>query len=128
MLLPFSLGVGGVVGGGEQYMSWVHLKDLVRVFRWAIENDTANGVFNGVAPTPVTNRDFTKALGAALHRSTLFPLPAFVVKLLFGEMGEALLLGSTRVLPKRLEAAGFSFEYSEVGAALKSLVYSNCHK
>lgn len=102
MLLPFKLGVGGVIGSGRQWMSWISIDDHVRVIRHVIENESIRGAVNSVAPGPVTNEQFTKILGEVLYRPTILPLPSFAVSMLFGEMGDALLLSSTRVVPKRL--------------------------
>jgi uncharacterized protein (TIGR01777 family) len=122
MLTPFKMGVGGVVGSGKQYMSWITLADLVRVIEFSLENEGMKGPVNVTAPNPVTNEVFTKALGAALGRPTLVPVPEFAIKLLYGEMGEALVLGGNRVVPKKLEAAGFKFLHSEIGEALAAVL------
>jgi uncharacterized protein (TIGR01777 family) len=119
MLTPFKLGLGGRVGDGRQYMSWIALEDLVAVVRRALDDDALAGALNAVAPGPVTNAEFTAVLGRVLRRPTLFPLPAFVVSLLFGEMGRELLLGSTRVVPRRLVDAGFRFRCPDLEAALR---------
>lgn len=119
MLMPFKLGVGGVVGSGKQWMSWISLDDHVAVINFAIENENLRGAVNSVSPNPVTNHDFTKTLGEVLYRPTFLPLPEFAVSMVFGEMGDALLLSSTRVLPKRLEEAGFEFKYPDLKAALE---------
>jgi len=124
MLLPFKLGLGGVIGSGKQYMSWIVLEDLVEALLFAIRNPEVNGAVNAVSPSPVTNRQFTKALGKVLGRPTFFPMPAFAVKLIFGEMGEELLLGSSRVLPKQLEALGFKFRHPHIEEALRSILNS----
>ena len=118
MLTPFKWGLGGVVGPGTQYMSWVTLDDLVSAILFCIENTELRGAVNAVAPQPVTNRMFTKTLGRALRRPTLFPMPASAVRVLFGEMGEALLLSSARVRPARLLEAGFVFAHPELTPAL----------
>lgn len=122
MLLPFKLGVGGVVGGGKQWMSWISLDDQIAAINFAIENENIRGAVNAVAPNPVTNEEFTKTLGEVLYRPTFLPLPEFVVSMALGEMGDALLLASTRVLPKRLEDAGFKFQYPELKSALENAV------
>ncbi len=122
MLTPFKMGVGGVVGSGKQYMSWITLADLVRVIEFALDNEGMKGPVNVTAPNPVTNEVFTKALGAALGRPTLVPVPEFAIKLLYGEMGEALVLGGNRVVPKKLEVAGFKFLHSEIGDALAAVL------
>ncbi len=100
-------------------MSWITLQDVVNAFVFAVENDALRGPVNLVAPNPVTNEEFTKALGEALNRPTIVPVPEFAIKLLYGEMGETLVLGGNRVLPKRLEAAGFQFEDTDVRKALR---------
>jgi uncharacterized protein (TIGR01777 family) len=116
MLPPFKMGVGGKIGSGRQWMSWIHAEDLVGIIGWAL-NGAVSGAVNGVGPNPATNEDFTKALAATLKRPAIFPVPAFGLKLLFGEMSEVL-LGSQRVLPKVAEAGGYRFKYPELGAAL----------
>ena len=125
MWLPFRLGLGGVVGSGSQYMSWIHIDDAVAVFLRAIEVLRYAGPINVVYPEPVTNREFTKALGKALGMPTFFPLPAAVVSLLFGEMGRTLLLGSTRVAPTKLLSYGFPFQFSTIDSALGTFVSGN---
>lgn len=120
MLTPFKMGVGGVVGSGKQWMSWVSLDDIVGIINFAIENEDISGPLNAVAPNPVTNEEFTKALGKQLSRPTFLPLPEFAVNLIFGEMGDALLLDSTRVVPKRLQDAGYEFEYTDLEPALEN--------
>ena len=120
MLPPFKLGLGGPVGSGKQWMSWIHLDDLVGIIRHTVENPV-EGAVNGTAPAPVTNAEFTKALADALHRPAFFPVPAFALKLVFGEMA-GLLLASQRVLPQAAESTGYQFQYREIGAALKSIL------
>ena len=120
MALPFRLGVGGVIGSGRQYWSWIEIGDLVRVIELCLALDTLAGPVNAVAPAPATNREFTGALGRVLARPTRVPLPAFAVRLLLGEMGQALLLDSARVLPRRLERAGFRFRHPGLEAALRA--------
>jgi uncharacterized protein (TIGR01777 family) len=122
MLTPFKLGVGGRVGSGRQYMSWITLDDLVSVIRRAIEDESLRGPVNAVAPRPVTNEEFTKALGRVLGRPTIFSVPAFAARLVFGEMADALLLSGVRVEPARLNEAGFEFKSSEVEGALRSVL------
>ena len=109
MLTLFKLGLGGRIGNGRQFMSWIGRGDLIRAVEFCLEHPTLEGPLNLVAPQPVENREFTRALGRALRRPTVFPLPAFVVRLLMGEMGQALLLEGNRVLPTRLLEAGFCF-------------------
>jgi uncharacterized protein (TIGR01777 family) len=122
MLLPFQLGLGGPIGSGRQWMSWIVLQDLVRVLTSALTDQKLCGPFNAVAPKPVTNREFVRALGAALHRPAIFPLPAFVVKTLFGKMGKETLLASGRVIPAKLNQLGFSFGHPEIVEALRYAV------
>jgi hypothetical protein len=123
MLTPFKLGLGGRVGSGKQWWSWVALDDAVGAYRFALERDIA-GAVNVVSPNPATNAQFVKALGQALHRPTVFPLPALGVKAAFGEMGEAALLEGQRALPARLLEAGFTFRDPELGAALERALES----
>ncbi len=120
MLTPFKFGVGGVVGSGNQWMSWISMEDIVEIYNLAIENENLQGPINAVAPNPVTNKEFTKALGDVIHRPTILPLPAFAVNLVFGEMGDALLLDSTRVLPKRLLDQKFEFLFTRGRPALEN--------
>jgi uncharacterized protein (TIGR01777 family) len=120
MLTPFRAGLGGPLGGGRQWMSWIHAGDLAEMFRFALEKP-APPVLNGVAPSAVTNADFTRALGAALHRPAFFPVPALALRLLLGEMAE-LLLSSQRVSPAAPEGAGFQFRHPELKGALADLL------
>jgi len=122
MLLPFKLGVGGVVGSGKQWMSWISLDDEIAIINFAIENENIRGAVNAVSPNPVTNHDFTKTLGEVLYRPTFLPIPEFAVSMVFGEMGDALLLASTKVIPKRLEDAGFEFKYPDLKTAIEHAV------
>ena len=122
MMTPFKLGVGGVVGSGKQWMSWVSLDDAVGIVNYALENENLRGAVNVVSPNPVTNEEFTKTLGEVLYRPTFLPLPEFAVNLVFGEMGDALLIDSTRVVPKRLLDSGFKFRYPEINSALENAV------
>jgi uncharacterized protein (TIGR01777 family) len=122
MLWPFRLGVGGVVGGGRQYWSWVTLTDAVRALQWLIRQTAVHGPVNIVAPQPVTNREFTRALGEVLGRPTMIPLPATAARWVLGEMADALLLASARVMPARLVEGGFSFEHREIRAALAAVI------
>ena len=122
MLPPFRLGAGGNLGSGGQYMSWISLRDLCRAFVFTLHGDSLTGPVNAVAPTPVTNAEFTKALGGALHRPTLCPVPAFGARLAFGEMADALLLASTRVVPKRLQDSGFQFDDSDLRQTLQRIL------
>ncbi len=122
MLPPFRMGAGGRIGSGRQWMSWITLEDVVGLIQHALATDSLGGPVNAVAPNPVTNAEFTRALGKALHRPTLFPLPAFMVRLMFGEMGEALLLGSQRVDCGKLLASGFRFRHPELKPALEAIL------
>ncbi len=122
MLTPFKFGVGGTVGSGEQYMSWIALDDLIRIILFALENESVHGVVNAVAPNPVTNKEFTDTLGKVLNRPTIIPVPAFGIKFLFGEMGETLLLQGARVLPEKLENAGFEFKFTELETTLRHIL------
>lgn len=119
MLTPFRLGLGGRVGSGRQYMSWIALDDLVSIIMHALTTAELRGPVNAVAPGPVTNAEFTKTLGRVLGRPTIFPLPAFVARAVFGELADALLLASTRVRPKALTEGRFPFRYGELEAALR---------
>lgn len=122
MMTPFKLGIGGVIGSGEQWMSWISLDDVVRIINFVLENEDFRGAINVTAPNPVTNKEFTKTLGSVLYRPTFLPLPEFAVHMVFGEMGDALLLDSTRVVPKRLLDAGFEFKYPNLKDALEHAV------
>lgn len=126
MLLPFKMGAGGNLGNGNQYISWITMDDMVRVIAFALESQSLQGPVNCVAPNPVTNAEFTGALGKSLGRPTVLPLPAFAVRALFGQMGEELLLSGTRARPDKLEAAGFKFEHPEIGPALKHVLGKPC--
>jgi uncharacterized protein (TIGR01777 family) len=119
MLTPFKLGVGGRVGSGTQWWSWVALADLLAAYRAVLEGDL-DGPLNLTSPNPVTSAQFTKALGRALHRPAVFPLPAVAVRSLFGKMGEGTLLEGQRALPARLLATGFRFDYPEIDRALEA--------
>jgi uncharacterized protein len=119
MLPPFLLGLGGVLGSGQQYMSWISLSDLVEAIYFVICNESMSGPVNAVSPNPVTNSEFTAVLGRALGRPTLFPVPALGAKLLFGQMAEEMLLSGAKVLPRRLEVSGFKFAYPSIDSALK---------
>jgi uncharacterized protein (TIGR01777 family) len=123
MLTPFKLGAGGKVGSGAQYMSWIALDDLVDAIVYLLARDEpVVGPVNVVAPNPATNLGFTKTLGRVLGRPTIFPMPAFAARLAFGEMADALLLSSTRVVPQALISSGFKFQYPELEPALRHLL------
>lgn len=121
MLPPFKLGLGGRLGSGRQWMSWIHRDDLVAMMLFAAQNDDVSGVLNGVSPEPCTNRDFTAALARRLRRPALFPAPAFALKLALGELAD-MLLGSQRVVPKAASEAGFVFRFGSLEAALADVV------
>jgi uncharacterized protein len=122
MVPLFRLGLGGRLGSGRQYMSWVTLDDAVDAICHAIATEALSGPMNLVSPNPVTNRQFTKDLGRALRRPTLFPAPAFMLRLLLGEMADAMLLASTRVFPRRLVTSGFGFESPELSGAMERML------
>lgn len=122
MLLPFKAGVGGVLGAGTQYMSWIAIDDLLGVLHHLLDRPKLEGAVNAVAPEPVTNALFTKTLGRVLGRPTLVPAPAFALRLAFGEMADAALLASTRVRPARLEASGYRFRFPDLEGALRHLL------
>jgi hypothetical protein len=119
MLLPFKMGVGGRLGSGRQYVSWIDLDDQVGLIYHALRTGQVRGALNATAPHPVTNASFTDTLGRVLGRPTLIPVPALGVKGLFGEMGEALLLHGARVLPRKAEATGFEFRYPGLEDSLR---------
>ncbi len=119
MLPPFRMGIGGRIGSGKQWMSWIALDDVVGAIKFALTNETLSGPVNFVAPNPVRNSEFTKTLGKALSRPTLFPIPAFGVRLVFGEMADALLLSSQRVDPESLTKTGYQFQYLGLEGALR---------
>jgi hypothetical protein len=122
MARPFRLGLGGVLGNGRQYMSWIAIEDLVRAIAHAIDHEDLSGPVNAVSPAPVTNAEFTVALGRVLHRPTPFPVPAFALRALLGEMADELLLSSQRVEPARLQASGFSYRHPNLEEALRAVL------
>jgi uncharacterized protein len=120
LLLPFKLGVGGPIAGGEQYMSWIHIQDVVGLFLWALDDHRVWGVINATAPSPATNREFSKALGRALRRPAVFPVPKFAVAALRGgELADAV-AGGARVLPRRALDLGYEFRHPDLDEALRS--------
>jgi uncharacterized protein (TIGR01777 family) len=121
MLLPFRLGAGGPLGSGRQYMPWIHRDDWVALVRWAIDTPGASGPINATAPRPVTNKEFSRALGRALHRPAFMPAPAFALRLALGEMADALLLSGQRAVPARAEHLGFRFRYTELDETLRAM-------
>jgi hypothetical protein len=122
MLLPFRMGLGGRIGSGRQYMSWIALDELVGVIIHALTCDILAGPVNAVAPHPVTNLEFTRTLGRVLRRPTVLSVPAFAARLALGEMADSLLLASARVEPARLAASGYAFRYPELEGALRHLL------
>jgi len=122
ILPPFKLFVGGPLGSGRQFMSWIHLADWVNLVRWTLLTEEATGVFNATAPAPVTNAEFSKALGRALGRPSLLPAPAFVLRFTLGELADELLLEGQRVRPSRALALGFNFGFSTINQALTSIL------
>jgi uncharacterized protein (TIGR01777 family) len=125
MLLPFKLGLGGVVGSGHQYMSWIVLDDVIDIIFHALMTEALWGPVNCVAPHPVTNREFTKTLGHVLNRPTLFPVPAFALRLVLGEMAEDLLLSGARLEPRRLLETHYQFRYPQLEGALRHVLGKN---
>jgi len=121
MLPAFRLGAGGRLGSGTHYFPWIHREDIAAICQWLLEQPASRGAYNAGSPNPVTNAEFTRALGRALGRPTVFPMPQSALKLLFGEMSE-LLLVSDRMLPKRLLEEGFVFRYPELAGALKAIL------
>ena len=122
MLTPFKMGVGGKIGDGQQWMSWIDVQDMVGAIHHILKSDLLQGPVNMVAPKPVTNAEFTKTLASVLSRPAIFPVPAFVVKLAFGEMGETVLLGSQRVEPTQLVMSGYPFRFSNLRASLENIL------
>jgi uncharacterized protein (TIGR01777 family) len=121
MMRPFRYFVGGPIGSGRQYMSWIHRLDIVEMVRWIIETPGVIGPVNAAAPHPVTNREFARALGRALRRPSLVPAPAFALKALFGEMAEPLLLTGQRVIPAKAQSHGYHFRYPEIDIAMRGI-------
>jgi uncharacterized protein (TIGR01777 family) len=122
MILPFKLGLGGVIGSGKQWMPWIHIDDLVGIIEYCFHHENMSGPINGTAPNPVTNAVFTKALGKAVGRPTILPMPGLVVKLLMGKMGEELLLAGKKVIPLKVLQADFQFEYECIDDALENIL------
>jgi len=121
LLLPFKLGLGGPMGDGKQWMSWIHLSDYIAIIDKLLESTTLNGIFNASAPEPVTNLEFSQTLGQVLNKPVFISTPALILKILLGEMAE-LLLGGQRVIPTRLEQAGFKFKFKTLNQALSDVV------
>jgi uncharacterized protein (TIGR01777 family) len=122
MLRPFQFGVGGKISTGKQWMSWITLDDAIVILRFALENANITGALNVVSPQPVTNEQFTKTLAAALHRPAIFPAPAFALRLVLGEMADALLLSSQRVLPAQLQKLNYQFQHPDLATALAAVL------
>jgi len=122
MLPPFKFGAGGNIGNGKQYMSWIALDDVVHAISYCLDNDAVSGPVNFVAPKPVTNAEFTKAMGRVLNRPTFFPVPEFAARLAFGEMADELLLNSCRVKPTKLINSGYQFLYPDIDSALRHVL------
>jgi uncharacterized protein len=122
MLPVFRAGLGGQLGSGRQWLSWITLPDVIRAIEFARKTTSLSGAVNVVTPNPVTNAEFTRLLGRAIHRPTLLPVPAFALRLAFGEMAEASVLASERVMPARLEDAGFQFEFPDLAAGLEAIL------
>jgi len=121
MLPPFRMGVGGRLGNGRQWMSWIHIDDLIALIAFLMKESTVRGVFNATSPYPVTNREFTRALAEAVHRPAILPVPAFALRFVFGEMA-SVLLASQRAVPDAAQRAGFVFENPDIFAALAQIV------
>jgi uncharacterized protein len=122
MLTPFKLGVGGPLAGGEQYLSWIHLTDEIGILLWALDSDEVSGSINASSPNPATNKDFSKALGRALNRLAVMPVPGLVLDLKFGKEFGQVLRGGQRVIPKRTQELGYQFSYPDLDAALRDLL------
>ena len=122
-VLPlFRIGLGGVVGGGEQYLSWISIEDLSRIIAYLLRNEEVNGPVNAVSPNPVTNRQFTATLAAALRKPAFLPVPAFAIRLFFGEMGRFTVLAGSRVYPEKLISSGYEFLHEDLGFALEDII------
>jgi len=124
IVLPFRFFAGGKIGSGKQWMSWISLEDVIEILRFALEHGEVRGPINVISPQPVQNAEFTKILATALHRPALFPAPAFALRLALGEMTDALLLSSQRVLPQKLQELGYSFAHPDLNDALAAILRS----
>lgn len=122
MQMPFRFFVGGPLGGGQQWLPWIHFTDEVNALKWLIENENASGAYNLCSPTPVTNAEFSRLLGKRMHRPCWLPVPGFVLRLLLGEMADVLLKGQKQI-PRRLQRSSFRFLYTAADAALKDIIY-----
>jgi uncharacterized protein (TIGR01777 family) len=123
MLPIFRKGLGGRLGSGKQWVSWITLNDASRAIDFCIHNEQASGAFNVVAPNPVTNAEFTRQLAGAVKRPAIFPAPKFALRMAFGEMADEVLLAGQRVLPERLQDLGFEFDHPHLGGALQDVLY-----
>jgi uncharacterized protein (TIGR01777 family) len=122
MLSPFKLGLGGPIGDGQQWMPWIHIEDMVALIMHSLNCEDISGPVNATAPNPVTNAEFATTLGGVLHRPALLPMPALMVKILFGQMGEELLLQGQQVIPRKVQDSGFNFQYPLLPQALSNLL------
>jgi uncharacterized protein len=122
LLLPFKLGLGGPLAGGRQWVPWIHLSDEVGILVWALDTESVSGVVNGSAPNPVTNKEWSKALGKALHRPAVLPIPGFAVEVKFGKEFGKVAQGGQKVLPRRTEELGYAFKFPAIDGALRDLV------
>ena len=122
LLLPFKLGLGGVIGSGGQYISWISIEDLSRIIVYMLEHAEVTGPVNAVSPNPVTNRQFTAALARILRRPAWFAVPAFAIRLFFGEMGRSTILAGSMVFPEKLLSSGYEFLYKDLDSALEDIV------
>ena len=122
MLTPFKLGVGGPLAGGDQYLSWIHIDDEIGILLWALDNERVSGTINASAPSPATNKVFSKALGRALNRPAIMPVPGLVLDLKFGREFGRVLRGGQRAIPKRTQELGYQFSYPDLDAALRDLL------
>ncbi len=121
LLLPFKLGLGGPLAGGKQWVPWIHLSDEIGILTWALDTEKVSGIVNGTSPNPVTNKDWSKALGRALHRPAMLPIPGFAVEVKFGREFGKVAQGGQRVLPKRTDELGYAFKFPEIDGALRNL-------
>lgn len=122
VLPPFYMGLGGIIGSGDQYMSWIHIDDVMHAILFLLNTQNSHIIYNVTSPFPVTNKEWTKALSRALHRPAFFPMPSAVVRLLFGEMGHRLLLCGQRAIPQNLKQEGFEFKYPTINEALAEII------
>jgi uncharacterized protein (TIGR01777 family) len=122
LMTPFKLGVGGPIAGGGQYMSWIHIDDEVGILLWALDNDKVNGIVNSTAPNPVTNRKLSKAIGKALNRPAIIPVPGLALNLMFGSEFAQVLKGGQRVIPRRALDLGYEFRHPDLDEALADLL------